>query len=189
MALCSQELLPPGAEVIKDVKELFLTGWDVGFDAWLCSKGNKITSSLCDACAAPALGAGGTILLSEVFWRDRTVPEFLQPPQGPHRAKVMLQGAGWLEPGLEQLWLKLRGSGGWRVLGSPQMQQRGPGEAEGAGRGLGGLWRRLVCRSWGEQRRRQMREVPWIPVGGHQDAAVDPWWPKPLKLLAMDPVG
>lgn len=27
------------------------------------------------------------------------------------------------------------------MLGSTQMEQRGPGEAEGAGRALGGLWR------------------------------------------------
>lgn len=42
------------------------------------------------------------------------------------------------------------------------MQQRGPGEAEGDGRVLGGLWRRLVCRprgGGGEQRGRRMREV------------------------------
>lgn len=65
---------------------------------------------------------------------------FLQPHQGPQSPEVMLQGAGWLEPGLEQLWLQLRGSGAWAVLGSTRRQQRGPGEAEGAGRGLGGDW-------------------------------------------------
>lgn len=45
MAFCSPELLQPQAEVIKDVKELFLTGGGVRLDAWLRSKGNKITSS------------------------------------------------------------------------------------------------------------------------------------------------
>lgn len=31
--------------------------------------------------------------------------------------------------------------------------------------------------------------APWIPEGGHQNAGSDPWWPKPLKLSTMDPVG
>lgn len=83
MALYSQKPLSPWAEVIKDVKELFLTGGDAQLDAWLCSKGNKITSSLCDPCAAAVSSTGGTTVLAEVFWKDRTVPEFLQPPGVP----------------------------------------------------------------------------------------------------------
>lgn len=59
VALCSPELLPPQAEVIKDVKELFITGGGVWLDAWLCSKGNKITSSLPAPRAAAVPSAGG----------------------------------------------------------------------------------------------------------------------------------
>lgn len=59
MALYSQKLLSPWAEVIKDVKELFLTGRVVWLDAWLCSKGNKITNSLCAPCAAAVSSTGG----------------------------------------------------------------------------------------------------------------------------------
>lgn len=50
-------MAPPGAEVIQDVKETFLTGGGVQLDAWLRSKGNKITNSL-HAAAAPSPGAG-----------------------------------------------------------------------------------------------------------------------------------
>lgn len=59
MVLYSHRPLSPWAEVIKDVKELFLIGWHVWFDAWLCSKVNKITSSLCNTCAAAVSRTGG----------------------------------------------------------------------------------------------------------------------------------
>lgn len=92
MAFYHQNLLPPCAEVIKNVQELFLPGWDVGFDA--CSKGNKIPNSLCDTRAAAVSSTGGTVVLAEVFWRGRTVPEFLQPPRVPTDPRSWWKVAG-----------------------------------------------------------------------------------------------
>lgn len=103
MALCSHKPLSPCAEVIKDVQKLFGTGWDVQFDAWLCYKGNKITS---------LWGLGVPPCWQRCFGGTEHSLNFYSP----HRLKVMLQGGRWLEPGLEQLWLRLRGSGAWGEL-------------------------------------------------------------------------
>lgn len=107
MALRSPELLPPQAEVIKDVKETFLTEGGVQLDAWLHSKGNKITNSLPapHAAAAPSPGVCRAGAASRGVLEVQGQPLNSGSPQG-------------IPMGLAWPWGRCRSMGGvWRVPG------------------------------------------------------------------------
>lgn len=129
MALCSHKPLSPCAEVIKDVQKLFGTGWDVQFDAWLCYKGNKITSSLCDT--RPALGVPPC--WQRCFGGTEQSLNFCSP----HRPKV--------EGGWSQVWSSFGcSSEGLEPGECCQLSSAALGRL-GEMEGRGGFWRRLLC--------------------------------------------
>lgn len=108
---------PPGAEVIQDVKETFLTGGGVQLDAWLRSKGNKITNSL-RAAAAPSPGARRW----RCFGGPGQTPDFGRPRRSP-------EGSMGLDPWA--LWGHLLGVA---VAGGKERRKgtrRGQGQAAG----------------------------------------------------------
>lgn len=99
--------------------------------------------------------------LAEVFWGDRIVPEFLQSPRVPIDPRSCCK----VEGGWSQVWSSFGCSSGglepgecWVVL---KCSRGALGRLREMGGLLAGLWRRLVCRPWGdggEQRGRQMGE-------------------------------
>lgn len=104
---------PPGAEVIQDVKETFLTGGGVQLHAWLRSKGNKITNSL-RAAAAPSPGARRW----RCFGGPGQTPDFGRPRRSP-------EGSMGLDPWA--LWGHLLGGGCCRVQRAEERHQEGTG--------------------------------------------------------------
>lgn len=151
MALCSLELLPPRAEVIKRVKELFEQ--EGGFSSRPGSSPKGIKSQAPRLrqvqLQCPALGAAGPALLVEVFQKPRAAPEFQQPPPAsPWMMGVRLQGGGWMEGAqvCSRFGCTSEGLGHERsALGSTQMW-RDLGRLGEMGRVLGGPWKGMGCR-------------------------------------------